>query len=210
MTTRVALLGAIAITALVVGSGFSEDALRNAPTNAAGGPWGMRLAEFQKTGPNAQCQITHARDYRRDPPGPSESGREQYDLERGTVTTTRPVTFRATCEESLSGPEAGQMFLLPERTPAALHQRISHLPATRLSDHAQQTDRALRAAARARRPAAVVVARTVGRWVGPSTDEAERLIWRRLSATVTLSSAEYAHLGRKSGATTLVLSATRP
>ena len=38
----------------------------------------------------------------------------------------------------------------------------------------------------------------------------QRLIWRRSSATVTLSSAEYAHLGRKSGATTLLLSATRP
>ena len=105
-------------TALVVGAGFSEEAATpNAPTNVAGVPWGMRLAEFQKARPNAQCQITHARDYTRDPVGPSESGREQYDLERGTVTTIRPVTFPATCEEPMSGPEAGRVSFSLEGNP---------------------------------------------------------------------------------------------
>jgi hypothetical protein len=109
VTTRVDLLGACAITALVVGSGFTEAAAPNSPTNVARVPLGS-LAEFQKARPAAQCQITHARDYRRDPAGPPESGREQYDLERGTVTTTRPVTFHATCEEPMSGKEVGHVL----------------------------------------------------------------------------------------------------
>jgi hypothetical protein len=201
----------MAITALVVGAGFSEEAATpNAPTNVAGVPWGMRLAELQKARPNAQCQITHARDYKRDPPGPSESGREQYDLERGTVTTIRPVTFRATCEEPMSGPEEGRVSFSLEGNPplftsAYLTFERPDYPTVRhkliaLYGPPHQRD--------AQPPS--WWQRTVGRWVGPSTVEAERLIWRRPSATVTLSSAEYAHLGRKSGATTLLLSATRP
>lgn len=211
MTTHVAVLGALAITALVVGSGFSEEATPNAPSNVAGVPWGMRLAEFQKARPNAQCQITHTRDYRRDPPGPSESGREQYDLGRGTVTTIRPVTFRATCEELIGGPdEEGRVSFSLEGNPPVFnrayitYQRPDY-PTVRqnliaLYGPPHQRD--------AQPPS--WWQRTVGRWVGPSTVEAERLIWRRPLATVTLSSAEYAHLGRKSRATTLLLSRTRP
>jgi hypothetical protein len=210
VTTRVALLGAIAITALVVGSVFSEDATPNAPTNVAGVPWGMRLAEFQKTRPNALCQITHARDSRRDPAGPSESGREQYDLEGGTVTTIRPVTFRATCEEPMTGPEAGQVLFLLEGNPplftsAYLTFQRPDYPTMRNKLIALYGPPHERDA-----PPPSWWQRTVGRWVGPNTVEAERLIWRGPSAIVTLSSAEYAHLGRKSGATTLLLSATRP
>lgn len=57
----------IAITALAVCSVFSEEpANANAPTNVAAVTWGVRLAEFQKARPDAQCRVEHARDVLRE------------------------------------------------------------------------------------------------------------------------------------------------
>jgi hypothetical protein len=208
MTRTLVTLGTLL---LAVGSVLAgETASPDAPTNVGDVKWGTRLAEFKKARPNAQCHIEHVRDWFREGEK-ADSVREQYDMERGLVTTVTRVKFSATCVEPIRGPEEeGRISFLLEGNPPIFeaayitYQRPDY-PSVRqkligLYGEPHQRDA----------PVASWWRRAVGRWVGPPTVEPERLIWRRPLATVTLSSAEYEHLGRKSGATTLSIVATRP